>query len=174
VPNQTAKTNRKRLLIGVGGAAASVLVASSAGRISPATATAQQAQSELDCTTPSSADLALQLSTTRGQTGDVVTVQAALPTLGEGGVEASPTTKVDVWWNLAEDTWWTAFTGDPVAASDGSATELASADVSTGDCAFAVDFVVPAVPVGVYPIMVLYEDEEGGASAYAPIDFEVV
>jgi hypothetical protein len=117
------------------------------------------------------------LSPSSGPPGTTVTVSGALPVVSENGVDVGQTsTKVDVYWNLDFDKWWSVLEGSPLASVAGSpVTFLGTQDVAKL-CIYQVRVEIPSVPPGTYPIEVLYEGPDlGGPSgaSFAPVDFQV-
>jgi hypothetical protein len=161
----TRRRSRRELLVGVAGAGATTLLATRAGVAAAASS---------PCPVPTAAELLVQLSSTSVRVGDAVLAKAALPTMDEDGTAAPPVSDVSVWWNLESTAWWTALTGSPSPAVEGEAvSEVARASVATGSCSFAVEFVVPNVPAGIYPVVVLFADATGDAAPYLPVVVEV-
>jgi len=102
-------------------------------------------------------------------------VSGQLPVLAEDGSYAGQTaTRVDVYWNLDFERWWSVLgsSPSPAAAVAGSPVEqLGTEDVALL-CTYRVEVVVPSVEPGAYPIEVLSGNSEGTAS-FAPVDFRV-
>jgi len=107
-------------------------------------------------------------SASSGAPGDTVTPSGytPFPPRGEGGQYSSQQgSSAEVWWNDGAD-----FQG-AVPRQPGATTKLAGQDTSA-TCAYTIEFTVPQVTPGVYPVTVR-EVFAGGYSWYGEENFRV-
>jgi hypothetical protein len=114
-----------------------------------------------------------------GVAGTETTVTGEFPH-GEPGPGGYPVESgaewVEVWWNLDPSEpggWSSALPGgeDPIAAEPGPVFKLGRVDV-TDSCTYELSFEIPDMEPGVYPIVVLYMNQESAAS-FQPAHLEV-
>ena len=110
------------------------------------------------------------LTPTSGVAGSLATVSGRLPQTGEGG-QLVPTTSIDVWWNLNPQHWEGTLTGHPQPSVPGLVFSL-SKEGARNRCTFRVQFHIPTVPPGAYPVVVLYFGG-GGTASFEPVSFHV-
>jgi hypothetical protein len=117
----------------------------------------------------------LQVEPLHGPVGSLVTVTGPLPLYGEEGVYVGPPDWVEAWWNLNPDWSESPYFTDGRAAVPLVETVpvnwLGKVDTSGSTC-LSLQFQVPDVPPGVYPIVVNYGDDAGFA-AYPMAEFVV-
>lgn len=83
------------------------------------------------------------------------------------GARAPATRRVELWWDLDPEQWWSALVGDPVSLSGGQSWRVAAADLAA-PCVFSAPFEVPQVEAGDYGVMAIAIDALGSAESYAP------
>jgi hypothetical protein len=113
------------------------------------------------------------LNRSSGPPGSVVTVSGHLPVLGEDGSYSGQTAKrVEAYWNLDFDKWYSALTGSPSPSIAGSPVRLLGRQGVAGSCRYAMLVRIPAVRSGRYPIEVLLGTGKS-QSSFAPVTFRV-
>jgi hypothetical protein len=145
------------------------------GTSSPSERLIDRAQREIDtlqippiCPVPARGGYGANLSIDSGAPGDRVTISGPMPfQRKDGSYDMSGEARMIVWWNASPDDWpyLSSFSEiQPSPALEGS--PLLRLGEGGGDsCTFSVSFIIPAVPPGDYPIVVLQEG--GGSSAIA-------
>ncbi|HEX2295717.1 MAG TPA: hypothetical protein VHN37_10455 [Actinomycetota bacterium] len=112
-----------------------------------------------------------------GPAGSEATVSGPLPLYGKSGRYRGPAgKKVELWWNLVPSRYTTAVSfgsssPEPQAARDGRALMVGRTRLR-GECRFAIDFDVPAVAPGAYPLVAIGYGERGAAKL-PPMRFRV-
>lgn len=100
------------------------------------------------------------VSAARGAPGTQVTLNGTFALYDETGKLdlAVPTVRLDVWWNLDPDHWWTALTpAGPRAAGTGKVVRLERTAVPRSmPCTYRLTVTVPQVAPGAYPLTILY------------------
>jgi Tol biopolymer transport system component len=143
-----------------------VLVRVYVGSSSPSEALVQRAQAELDtleippvCPVPARGGYGASLSPSSSAPGDTVTVEGPMPFRHEdGSYDTSGETKMVAWWNASPNDWEHLSPIATVAPSPvGTGPVLRLGEGGTGACSFAIQFNVPDVPPGAYPVVVLQE-----------------
>jgi hypothetical protein len=113
------------------------------------------------------------LSPAAGPPGSVVTLSGALGVIEENGVYGGQTaSRVDAYWNLAFDEWWSALGKSPRARVAGEPVLRLGAQSVRKRCRYRLQIRIPPVRAGRYPIEVLVSDWKSGSS-FAPVEFRV-
>ena len=126
----------------------------------------------------------LTVSPKTGVPGTTVTVSGPLYYLTEGGnfvwyADERPREDLQAWWNLDPEKYslfvkegLTIASGEPYEPS-GTGPQMLGDHVPNGACGFSLDFTVPQVPAGDYPVSIL-EVGGGGSTAYGSFVFTVI
>ncbi len=156
-------------------AAPASATASSATASASATPVPSDTATPLACPSVGPGGYTPVFSVNSGASGSTVTVSGAVPHLDESGAFVYETDgRIQLWWNVDPDQYALLTPGslkEPPPAKPGGILLLNEQNVSNL-CAFAIDFQVPNVPPGTYPILVL---NVGGDSAHLEgfVTFEV-
>jgi hypothetical protein len=133
-----------------------------------------KAQTELDtlqlpptCTVGGPGSLTVSASATAGSPGDTITLTGRIPLQRQdGSFDESGSGRLVAWWNANPDDW-PYLASDPSSASvipgvqgEGGIIELGTSSMDS--CLFEIQFVVPSVTRGDYPVVVL---QQGGGGA---------
>jgi hypothetical protein len=159
-----------------------VLVRVYFGTASPSLELIDSAQAELDtlqlppvCPAPAEGGYGAELSTHRGAPGDVVTVSGPMPFQREdGSYDTSGLTRMIAWWNASPEDWPYLSSFSTVRPSPAVETSplLRLGEGGGEKCSFSIRFLVPNVPPGDYPIVVLQEGA-GSSTIEASLVFHV-
>ncbi|MDP9224151.1 MAG: hypothetical protein M3P18_09905 [Actinomycetota bacterium] len=119
------------------------------------------------------------VSLSEGNPGTSIKVSGPVPhVMEDGSYDAKPTT-YQVWWNV-DETNWTDVAGDASSLAAGESpkdelpdgAQMLALERVTDDCSFAIDFEVPDLPAGTYPVTIL-DASPGGATNRATFSFTV-
>jgi hypothetical protein len=159
-----------------------VLVRVHLGSSSPSDALVQRAQAELDtlqippvCPAPAHGGYGASANPSSGAPGDSVTVEGPMPFRHEdGSYDTSGETTMVAWWNASPNDWEHLSPSSSVSPSPaGPGPIVRLGEGGTGACSLAIDFSVPDVPPGDYPIVVLQEAGSRGSTIEASLVFHV-
>jgi len=119
------------------------------------------------------ADYTPQVAPSSGAAGTSAVISGPLPVTGsDGSYEGSSTIRVEAWWNLSFDEWWSAYSVDPPVPDQPGPVSKVGTDATTGQCNYSITIQVPDVSAGEYSVVVLYANSDAVAS-FEPITFTV-